>query len=95
MTTTRLPLSRMLTAIAVTALIGHSLQAASVGDIFQFRLPDGSSGDSSLVYGKASLETASGLGPNGEAGLMLEMDTTNLVPGAYTMWGAVFNHPEA
>jgi hypothetical protein len=86
-----------LAALAAAAVIAVSPAAwASEAPVFQFRLADGSNGDPSIVYGEASLVNADELGPNGNEGLILEMDTSNLVTGdVYTMWAAIFNNPEA
>ncbi len=100
-TKSQIPLLRMLAALAVAVLLAHPSPGASIGDIFEFRLqaetdPGWIPGNPENIYGEASLEMASELGPHGQPGLILTMDTTNLVPGdAYTMWAVIFNNPDA
>jgi len=97
----QIPLPRLFAALAVTVLLTHSSQGASTGDVFEFRLPAETApgwipGNPENIYGTASLERATELGPNGQPGLILTMDTTALVPGdAYTMWAVLFNNPDA
>jgi hypothetical protein len=95
--TTKILSTQKLAALAAAAVIAVSPAAwASEAPVVQLRLADGSLGDQSIVYGEASLVKADELGPNGNEGLILELDTSNLVIGdAYTVWAAIFNNPDA